>query len=82
MYTVDVSHHHPDRPLVKPANIAGAPITVLLKPKLPEYRSRYRTRHELRGRDADEVTADRQTDSSLETSTSPQIFGSVGASTA
>jgi len=49
---------YPGRPLVKPANIAGAPIPVLLENlKLHEYRSRYRTRRELRGRDADEVTA-------------------------
>ena len=47
---------YPSRPLVKPANIAGAPIDTLLNNlKLPEYRSRYRTRRELRGRDPQEV---------------------------
>ncbi len=45
-----------ERPLVEPAQIAGASIDRLLENlKLPEYRSRYRTRRELRGRDADEV---------------------------
>ena len=49
---------YPERDLVKPAKIAGAPITDLLENlKLPEYRSRYRTRRELRGRDANEVYA-------------------------
>lgn len=49
---------YPSRPLVKPAKIAGAPIADLLENlKLPEYRSRYRTRRELRGRDANEVSA-------------------------
>jgi len=44
------------RPLVKPARIAGAGIPELLENlKLPEYRSRYRTRRELRGRPAAEV---------------------------
>ena len=44
---------YPSRPLVKPAQIAGAPIGVLLDNlKLPEYRTRYRTRRELRGRDS------------------------------
>ncbi|MGB3851219.1 MAG: PVC-type heme-binding CxxCH protein [Tunicatimonas sp.] len=52
---------YPSRPLVKPANIAGAPIDTLLNNlKLPEYRSRYRTRRELRGRDAPEVQAHRR----------------------
>src|SRR5699024_4049756 len=47
---------YPERPLVEPAEIAGASIEQLLDNlKLPEYRSRYRTRRELRGRDADEV---------------------------
>ena len=47
---------YPSRPLVKPAKIAGAAITQLLNNlKLHEYRSRYRTRRELRGRDADTV---------------------------
>lgn len=41
---------------MKPASIAGAPIPQLLENlKLPEYRSRYRTRRELRGRPASEV---------------------------
>lgn len=45
-----------DRPLVEPAKIHGAPIATLLENlKLPEYRTRYRTRRELRGRDADKV---------------------------
>lgn len=47
---------YPDRPLVTPAKIDQAPILTLLNNlKLPEYRSRYRSRRELRGRDADEV---------------------------
>ncbi len=47
---------YPSRPLVKPAKIAGAAIAQLLDNlKLHEYRSRYRTRRELRGRDADTV---------------------------
>ena len=47
---------YPSRPLVKPAHISGATIEELLDNlKLPEYRSRYRTRRELRGRNADEV---------------------------
>ncbi len=49
---------YPARPLVKPATIAGAPIDTLLNNlKLPEYRTRYRTRRELRGRDAQQVQA-------------------------
>lgn len=49
---------YPSRPLVKPAQISGASIEVLFENlKLPEYRSRYRTRRELRGRDAAEVMA-------------------------
>ncbi|MEO1857542.1 MAG: PVC-type heme-binding CxxCH protein [Rubritalea sp.] len=49
---------YPSRPLVKPAKIAGASITELLgNLKLPEYRTRYRTRRELRGLDADKVAA-------------------------
>ncbi len=44
------------RPLVKPAKIVDASIDELLDNlKLPEYRTRYRTRRELRGRDAKEV---------------------------
>ncbi|MGK6350033.1 PVC-type heme-binding CxxCH protein [Parapedobacter sp. DT-150] len=47
---------YPARPLVKPAQVAGAPVDTLLDNlKLPEYRTRYRTRRELRGRDAKEV---------------------------
>ena len=47
---------YPSRPLVKPAKIQGASILQLLENlKLPEYRSRYRTRRELRGHDSEEV---------------------------
>jgi len=47
---------YPGRPLVEPAVIDGAPITTLLDNlKLPEYRSRYRSQRELRGRPASEV---------------------------
>lgn len=47
---------YPARPLVVPAQIAGAPVSTLLENlKLPEYRTRYRTRRELRGRKANEV---------------------------
>jgi mono/diheme cytochrome c family protein len=47
---------YPTRPLVTPAKVAGASIDELLENlKLPEYRTRYRTRRELRGRNADEV---------------------------
>ncbi|WP_221390781.1 PVC-type heme-binding CxxCH protein [Dyadobacter sp. NIV53] len=47
---------YPSRPLVTPAKIDGASIEVLLyNLKLPEYRTRYRTRRELRGRDVSEV---------------------------
>ncbi|MEM9928570.1 MAG: PVC-type heme-binding CxxCH protein, partial [Bacteroidota bacterium] len=47
---------YPSRPLVEPANIAGAPMATLLENlKLPEYRSRYRTQRELRGHPATEV---------------------------
>ncbi len=46
----------PGRPLVTPAKIAGASVPELLENlKLPEYRTRYRTRRELRGRPASEV---------------------------
>lgn len=49
---------YPSRPLVKPAHIAGASIEELLDNlKLPEYRTRYRTRRELRGRDVSQVLA-------------------------
>ncbi|WP_162052976.1 PVC-type heme-binding CxxCH protein [Pontibacter pamirensis] len=47
---------YPSRPLVQPAKVAGASINQLLDNlKLPEYRTRYRTRRELRGRKASEV---------------------------
>jgi mono/diheme cytochrome c family protein/glucose/arabinose dehydrogenase len=47
---------YPSRPLVTPAKIDGASIETLLDNlKLPEYRSRYRSRRELRGRDKAEV---------------------------
>lgn len=47
---------YPQRPLVTPAKVAGAEISELLDNlKLPEYRTRYRTRRELRGRSADKV---------------------------
>ncbi|MES2829863.1 MAG: PVC-type heme-binding CxxCH protein [Bacteroidota bacterium] len=49
---------YPSRPLVKPARVSGASINELLENlKLPEYRSRYRTRNELRGRKPVEVLA-------------------------
>lgn len=49
---------YPARPLVKPAKVAGASIDELLKNlELPEYRTRYRTRRELRGRKDAEVLA-------------------------
>ena len=47
---------YPSRPLVTPAKIVDATIEELLENlKLPEYRTRYRTRRELRGRDASKV---------------------------
>lgn len=47
---------YPSRALVTPAKIDGASIAELLENlKLPEYRTRYRTRSELRARDASEV---------------------------
>ncbi|MCS1409494.1 MAG: Cytochrome c-552 [Verrucomicrobia subdivision 3 bacterium] len=47
---------YPSRPLVKPAKVAGATIERLLENlKLPEYRSRYRSRRELRAHSADKV---------------------------
>jgi glucose/arabinose dehydrogenase/mono/diheme cytochrome c family protein len=47
---------HPSRPLVKPAKIHGASITKLVQNlELPELRTRYRTRRELRGRNPDQV---------------------------
>jgi putative heme-binding domain-containing protein len=49
---------YPSRPLVEPAKIHGATIAQLLENlKLPEYRSRYRTQRELRGRKPAEVLA-------------------------
>ena len=49
---------YPARPLVKPARVAGAAIPELFDNlKQPEYRTRYRTRRELRGRDPKEVLA-------------------------
>lgn len=49
---------YPERPLVEPARIADASIEELLDNlKLPEYRTRYRTRRELRGRDNGQVIA-------------------------
>lgn len=47
---------YPSRPLLEPAKVHGASIDELLANlTLPEYRTRYRTRRELRARDADEV---------------------------
>ena len=47
---------YPSRPLVKPAEIAGASVKTLLENlRLPEYRSRYRTLRELRGLKATKV---------------------------
>ncbi|MHA8056330.1 PVC-type heme-binding CxxCH protein [Aquirufa nivalisilvae] len=47
---------YPSRPLVKPAKVFGASIDELLENlKLPEYRTRYRTRRELRGRNVADV---------------------------
>lgn len=47
---------YPSRPLVKPAKIDGASVDQLLNNlKLPEYRTRYRTRRELRGRPVNQV---------------------------
>lgn len=49
---------YPARPLVTPAKVAGASIVELLENlKAPEYRTRYRTRRELRGREAADVLA-------------------------
>ena len=49
---------YPSRPLLEPAPIDGASIETLLDNlALPEYRTRYRTRRELRGRDPNEVLA-------------------------
>lgn len=47
---------YPERPLVEPANVADATIEELFENlKLPEFRTRERTRLELRGRDASDV---------------------------
>jgi mono/diheme cytochrome c family protein/glucose/arabinose dehydrogenase len=47
---------YPSRPLVQPAEVADAPISTLLENlKLPEYRTRYRTRRELRGRNTKDI---------------------------
>ncbi len=47
---------YPERPLVKPADVAGASVETLLENlKLHEYRSRYRSRRELRNHSVDEV---------------------------
>jgi mono/diheme cytochrome c family protein/glucose/arabinose dehydrogenase len=53
---------YPARPLVQPAEVHGAPIATLLENlKLPEYRSRYRSRRELRAHPTDQVLAGIQT---------------------
>ncbi len=53
---------YPSRPLVEPAKVAGAGIPELLDNlKLPEYRTRYRTRRELRGRQTGEVLSQLKT---------------------
>ncbi len=47
---------YPSRKLVDPPKVHGAPVATLLENlKLPEYRARYATRRELRGRPAGEV---------------------------
>ena len=47
---------YPSRPLVKPAEIHGASLATLFENlKLPEYRSRYRSRREIRSHPADKV---------------------------
>ncbi len=47
---------YPSRPLVKPAEVAGASVETLLENlKLPEYRARYRSRRELRAHSAEVV---------------------------
>jgi mono/diheme cytochrome c family protein len=53
---------YPSRPLVQPAKVAGASIPQLLDNlKLPEFRTRYRTRRELRGRNTNEVLSQLRT---------------------
>ncbi len=47
-----------DKELVVPAKVSEAPIAdLLVNLTLPEYRTRYRTRRELRGRDTEEVAS-------------------------
>lgn len=47
---------YPSRPLVKPAQVEGAPVAALLENlKLPELRTRYRSRRELRAHPVTEV---------------------------
>jgi mono/diheme cytochrome c family protein/glucose/arabinose dehydrogenase len=47
---------YPSRPLVKPAQVAGAPLATLFENlKEPEYRTRYRTRREIRNHPAEKV---------------------------
>jgi putative membrane-bound dehydrogenase-like protein len=47
---------YPSRPLIEPAEVAGASIQTLLDNlQLPEYRTRYRSKRELRGRNKAEV---------------------------
>jgi mono/diheme cytochrome c family protein/glucose/arabinose dehydrogenase len=49
---------YPGRPLVEPAKVAGASISELLENlKLPEYRTRYRSKRALRAYPADQVLA-------------------------
>ena len=53
---------YPSRPLVKPAQVHGAPIATLLENlKLPEARTRYRTRRELRSHPPAKVAAEIKT---------------------
>ncbi|EPR65402.1 PVC-type heme-binding CxxCH protein [Cyclobacterium qasimii] len=53
---------YPSRPLVTPPTIDGASIETLLDNlKLPEFRARYTTRTELRGRDKNEVLSKMKT---------------------
>jgi mono/diheme cytochrome c family protein/glucose/arabinose dehydrogenase len=53
---------YPSRPILTPPSIAGASIETLLENlKLPEYRARYATRRELRGRNTEDVLAKIQT---------------------
>ncbi len=47
---------YPSRPLLKPAEVHNASLATLFENlKLPEFRTRYRTRRELRGRTTEEV---------------------------